>query len=615
MANKYTGEAYAGVQPVQEDFGATGMNALQIDMTLRANDLAERQAQTKAARDAQKNLEANMKRFDELATAALDFTPQAFDSQSLSLLVAGTKEQIADMRRELADPTTSISRQSEIYVQVGDMKNKAANYTKGMHNFQKFIESLSKTGKGGIDPIMNSDIILAINEAMQSAGKHGLQPKGDGTYSMGEYVDTYYQNGMLNYTIRGKDGKVLATGSPDEITSKLSAQLKPFIDMDEMFQSAGKMVGDATIRSFKLNDDGTILNVEQTNMSSIAEKAGDLFDMRYGNTYETDPYMQKGAAEGRWNNKDEAKKAFIKSALINAKDTFKQYLQKNPTINFGGYGDQRKMDAINNALDNIHKAMNGDVAAKQLFIGNKSVSFINAGDVNRRAQLADITTNGDVTTFHFLGEVKKNRYSRPDEVGYTDPFTMSFNANDPEDQKIMSSILKDYWNGAAQSPEKLLDSDLLNFNFGSRMYVPEENEPQVSSTLNEIMSISDKLLDKNSDESVEELKGDLKRILDNANISGVFPFEISTSGSSGIVYDNRKLNLIDKETGEKIETITFTDDPKKIAESIRGLSKRLAELSTSKGKPRRIDPRFINRSGNRNNASASGRTNPLPFLD
>ena len=41
MANQYTGEAYMGVKPVEADFGQVGMNALNIDMSLRAAGLEQ----------------------------------------------------------------------------------------------------------------------------------------------------------------------------------------------------------------------------------------------------------------------------------------------------------------------------------------------------------------------------------------------------------------------------------------------------------------------------------------------------------------------------------------------------------------------------------------------
>lgn len=86
-------------------------------------------------------------------------------------------------------------------VKIGDMKNKAASYTNQMKDFQGFLEDLAKTGKGGIDEVMNADLVNDIGYAIMSAGENGVKQKSTGIYSIGDSIDMWYQNGMLNYTI------------------------------------------------------------------------------------------------------------------------------------------------------------------------------------------------------------------------------------------------------------------------------------------------------------------------------------------------------------------------------------------------------------------------------
>ena len=56
-----------GVKPVEADFGQVGMNALNIDMALRAAGLEQEKMYAKQAREAQQKLEADLKDFDKLA--------------------------------------------------------------------------------------------------------------------------------------------------------------------------------------------------------------------------------------------------------------------------------------------------------------------------------------------------------------------------------------------------------------------------------------------------------------------------------------------------------------------------------------------------------------------
>ena len=293
MANQYTGEAYMGVKPVEADFGQVGMNALNIDMALRAASLEQEKLYAKQAKEAQQKLEANLKDFDKLATGALDLKPQAFDRDSIAILMEHTQNEIADMRRELANPLITPTRKSEIMVKIGDMKNKAASYTNQMKSFQTFLEGLSKTGKGGIDDVMNVGLIGALNEAILLAGKEGAKSKGNGIYSLGGMIDMYYANGMLNFTMYDKNGEALATGSPAELQAKLSGRLKPFVDLDGLMDNSIKQIGDSVVRSFQRTPDGNILNIESTNLNNIKQRAGDYWEATFRNNYETNPYMSK----------------------------------------------------------------------------------------------------------------------------------------------------------------------------------------------------------------------------------------------------------------------------------------------------------------------------------
>ena len=110
MANQYTGEAYMGVKPIEADFGQTAMNSLNMGMQLKAMELEQERLYAKQAKEAQDELQANLKEFDKLATGALDLQPQAFDRDSIAILMEHTQNEIADMRRELANPLITPTR-------------------------------------------------------------------------------------------------------------------------------------------------------------------------------------------------------------------------------------------------------------------------------------------------------------------------------------------------------------------------------------------------------------------------------------------------------------------------------------------------------------------------
>lgn len=399
-----------GVKPVEADFGQVGMNALNIDMLLRAAGLEQEKLYAKQAREAQQKLEADLKDFDKLATEALNLQPQAFDQQGVAILMEHTQQEIADMRRELANPLITPTRKSEIMVKIGDMKNKAASYTNQMKSFQTFLEGLSKTGKGGIDDVMNVGLIGALNEAVLLAGKEGIKDKGNGIYSMGGMIDMYYANGMLNYTMYDKNGEALATGSPAELQAKLSGKLKPFVDLDGLMNNSIKQIGDSVVRSFQRTPDGNILNIESTNLNNIKQRAGDYWEATFRNNYETNPYMQKGDTVGLWDTPEQAKAYFVDRVAMAADQNVKQSLQRDP--NYVSYSESRKMENVDVALDYIQRALNGEKDAIQRFVGTKSISYVNKDGENVKAQLEGISSAGDVTTLHFVSEVRNDKDRR-----------------------------------------------------------------------------------------------------------------------------------------------------------------------------------------------------------
>lgn len=517
-----------GVKPVEADFGQVGMNALNIDMSLRAAGLEQEKLYAKQAKEAQQKLEADLKDFDKLATESLNLQPQAFDQQGVAILMEHTQQEIADMRRELANPLITPTRKSEIMVKIGDMKNKAASYTNQMKSFQTFLEGLSKTGKGGIDDVMNVGLIGTLNEAVLLAGKEGIKDKGNGIYSMGGMIDMYYANGMLNYTMYDKNGEALATGSPAELQAKLSGKLKPFVDLDGLMNNSIKQIGDSVVRSFQRTLDGNILNIESTNLNNIKQRAGDYWEATFRNNYETNPYMQKGATIGLWNTPEQAKAYFVDRVAMAADQNVKQSLQRDP--NYVSYSESRKMENVDVALDYIQRALNGEKDAIQRFVGTKSISYVNKDGENVKAQLEGISSAGDVTTLHFVSEGKKRQGQASSK--FDQGFDISFKMDDPESVKQATLYLKDYWNGGAQSGEKLLDSDILNgFNFnvsprviGKRVNESGdiENDPVISPYIERIRSISNDIIEgKNKGTSTKEsIRETLQEMINSGALQG-----------------------------------------------------------------------------------------------
>lgn len=568
MANQYTGEAYMGVKPVEADFGQVGMNALNIDMALRAAGLEQEKLYAKQAREAQQKLEADLKDFDKLATEALNLQPQAFDQQGVAILMEHTQQEIADMRRELANPLITPTRKSEIMVKIGDMKNKAASYTNQMKSFQTFLEGLSKTGKGGIDDVMNVGLIGTLNEAVLLAGKEGTKDKGNGIYSMGGMIDMYYANGMLNYTMYDKNGEALATGSPAELQAKLSGKLKPFVDLDGLMNNSIKQIGDSVVRSFQRTPDGNILNIESTNLNNIKQRAGDYWEATFRNNYETNPYMQKGATIGLWDTPEQAKAYFVDRVAMAADQNVKQSLQRDP--NYVSYSESRKMENVDVALDYIQRALNGEKDAIQRFVGTKSISYVNKDGENVKAQLEGISSAGDVTTLHFVSEGKKRQGQASSK--FDQGFDISFKMDDPESVKQATLYLKDYWNGGAQSGEKLLDSDILNgFNFnvsprviGKRVNESGdiENDPVISPYIERIRSISNDIIEgKNKGTSTKE---SIRETLQEMINSGALQGNVRTDDL--FFWRGQDLVLEDRE-GNEVFAIRY-NDPEKFAGKI-----------------------------------------------
>lgn len=612
MANQYTGEAYMGVKPVEANFGQVGMNALNIDMALRAFGLEQEKMYAKQAREAQQKLEADLKDFDKLATEGLNLQPQAFDQQGVAILMEHTQQEIADMRRELANPLITPTRKSEIMVKIGDMKNKAASYTNQMKSFQTFLEGLSKTGKGGIDDVMNVGLIGALNEAVLLAGKEGIKDKGNGIYSMGGMIDMYYANGMLNYTMYDKNGEALATGSPAELQAKLSGKLKPFVDLDGLMNNSIKQIGDSVVRSFQRTPDGNILNIESTNLNNIKQRAGDYWEATFRNNYETNPYMQKGATVGLWDTPEEAKAYFIDRVAMAADQNVKQSLQKDP--NYVSYSESRKMENVDVALDYIQRALNGEKDAIQRFVGTKSISYVNKDGENVKAQLEGISSAGDVTTLHFVSEGKKRQGQASSK--FDQGFDISFKMDDPESVKQATLYLKDYWNGGAQSGEKLLDSDILNgFNFnvsprviGKRVneYGDIENDPVISPYIEKIRSISNDIIEgKNKGTSTKEsIRATLQEMINSGALQG------NVRTDDLFFWRGQDLVLEDRE-GNEVFAIRY-NDPEKFAGKIINELGKITSMATSTGGPRVNNPQFLigaRRGGNQTSRNVTVRSN------
>lgn len=601
-----------GVKPVEADFGQVGMNALNIDMALRAASLEQEKLYAKQAREAQQKLEANLKDFDKLATGALNLQPQAFDQQGVAILMEHTQQEIADMRRELANPLITPTRKSEIMVKIGDMKNKAASYTNQMKSFQTFLEGLSKTGKGGIDDVMNVGLIGTLNEAVLLAGKEGTKDKGNGIYSMGGMIDMYYANGMLNYTMYDKNGEALATGSPAELQAKLSGKLKPFVDLDGLMNNSIKQIGDSVVRSFQRTPDGNILNIESTNLNNIKQRAGDYWEATFRNNYETNPYMQKGATVGLWDTPEQAKAYFVDRVAMAADQNVKQSLQRDP--NYVSYSESRKMENVDVALDYIQRALNGEKDAIQRFVGTKSISYVNKDGENVKAQLEGISSAGDVTTLHFVSEGKKRQGQASSK--FDQGFDISFKMDDPESVKQATLYLKDYWNGGAQSGEKLLDSDILNgFNFnvsprviGKRVNESGdiENDPVISPYIEKIRSISNDIIEgKNKGTSTKE---SIRETLQEMINSGALQGNVRTDDL--FFWRGQDLVLEDRE-GNEVFAIRY-NDPEKFAGKIINELGKITSMATSTGGPRVNNPQFLigaRRGGNQTSRNVTVRSN------
>lgn len=601
-----------GVKPVEADFGQVGMNALNIDMSLRAASLEQEKLYAKQAKEAQQKLEADLKDFDKLATESLNLQPQAFDQQGVAILMEHTQQEIADMRRELANPLITPTRKSEIMVKIGDMKNKAASYTNQMKSFQTFLEGLSKTGKGGIDDVMNVGLIGTLNEAVLLAGKEGIKDKGNGIYSMGGMIDMYYANGMLNYTMYDKNGEALATGSPAELQAKLSGKLKPFVDLDGLMNNSIKQIGDSVVRSFQRTPDGNILNIESTNLNNIKQRAGDYWESTFRNNYETNPYMQKGATIGLWNTPEQAKAYFVDRVAMAADQNVKQSLQRDP--NYVSYSESRKMENVDVALDYIQRALNGEKDAIQRFVGTKSISYVNKDGENVKAQLEGISSAGDVTTLHFVSEGKKRQGQASSK--FDQGFDISFKMDDPESVKQATLYLKDYWNGGAQSGEKLLDSDILNgFNFnvsprviGKRVNESGdiENDPVISPYIERIRSISNDIIEgKNKGTSTKE---SIRETLQEMINSGALQGNVRTDDL--FFWRGQDLVLEDRE-GNEVFAIRY-NDPEKFAGKIINELGKITSMATSTGGPRVNNPQFLigaRRGGNQTSRSVTVRNN------
>lgn len=601
-----------GVKPIEADFGQTAMNSLNMGMQLKAMELEQEKLYAKQAKEAQDELQANLKEFDKLATGALDLQPQAFDRDSIAILMEHTQNEIADMRRELANPLITPTRKSEIMVKIGDMKNKAASYTNQMKDFQGFLEGLANTGKGGIDEVMNADLVNDIGYAIMSAGENGVKQKSTGIYSIGDSIDMWYQNGMLNYTIYDRKGRPIASGSPSELKAKLSGKLKPFVDLDGLMNNSIKQIGDSVVRSFQRTPDGNILNIESTNLNNIKQRAGDYWESTFRNNYETNPYMQKGVAMGLWDTPEQAKAYFVDRVAMAADQNVKQSLQKDP--NYVSYSESRKMENVDVALDYIQRALNGEKDAIQRFVGTKSISYVNKDGENVKAQLEGISSAGDVTTLHFVSEGKKRQGQASSK--FDQGFDISFKMDDPESVKQATLYLKDYWNGGAQSGEKLLDSDILNgFNFnvsprviGKRVneYGDIENDPVISPYIEKIRSISNDIIEgKNKGTSTKEsIRATLQEMINSGALQG------NVRTDDLFFWRGQDLVLEDRE-GNEVFAIRY-NDPEKFAGKIINELGKITSMATSTGGARVNNPQFLigaRRGGNQTSRSITVRSN------
>lgn len=610
MASKYTGEAYAGMKPVEQGFGDVAMQALNVDLVLRAGEAERLKQQRLQAKADRERLDANLRRFDELATGALDLSPQAFDNQSLAVLVAETKNEIANMRRELLSPDLTMARESEIFVKIGNMKNQAASYMNQMKGWNTFLEGLAKTGKGGYDEILNADLLADIGTAIDGAAREGVKPLGNGAWSMGANIDFRTREGMIDYVMKGRNGEVLAAGSPSEVMAKLSARLRPYVDLQGMLDDAGKAVGNAVIQSFRRNPDGSVTTTSRTDRAYMAEQLGNMFDQRFGRTYETDPYMRKGQLSGLWDDEAEARRYFINNGLLMADNMVKQSLS-NAGGGSGSGADRRAI--VEPILDIIHGGMLGEPSAVQNLVGRRLSAYVPYNGRNVQAQIADIKHSNGLTTVTFMGRDENASTRYGEDKGYANPFEITFDVTTPDGTSRLATILRDAWNSEAETKEKLLESDMRNyFNFDVTPQVREEirNERgefvsyrEMRPYLDELAIIAGEAKPGMSDEEQQRLTSEVQGVLDRANSDGVLPYEAKPE----IRWWKNKMLLVDKDTGETVTTIDLSK--KNFASNLVNALNEIASLSSGAGNETRRNPAFRRSAGQPVTGTGNGGAN------
>ena len=188
--------------------------------------------------------------------------------------------------------------------------------------------------------------------------------------------------------------------------------------------------------------------------------------------------------------------------------------------------------------------------------------------------------------------------------------------DDPESVKQATLYLKDYWNGGAQSGEKLLDSDILNgFNFnvsprviGKRVNESGdiENDPAISPYIERIRSISNDIIEgKNKGTSTKEsIRATLQEMINSGALQG------NVRTDDLFFWRGQDLVLEDRE-GNEVFAIRY-NDPEKFAGKIINELGKITSMATSTGGARVNNPQFLigaRRGGNQTSRSITVRSN------
>lgn len=555
MANQYTAGAYAGVKPIQEDFGDDALKAYEITLKNNAQKIALRRQRTEEAKAAQDRLNTYFKDMDEYAAKALNIQPMDFDRGLTDHMVESHRKQIVDAMRIIQDPTKTDAEKIMARSRVRTLSDNALNYVNDRKNMMDLLKDMNNVDtEDGWDSVLSVPVCDAVNRALLSAGEKGTKRNEDGSISAGDYM--VQKMGDRGTIITLKTADVLGediSGTYSEIAAKLKGKMFKTVDLQkELWDYAGKGL-QARVREFYRNTPGGLIEViKQNKWDEIDRMIGEDFDARFPDADSFDKLpvqLRKAIASGGsagYNSREDVKRAYILAGRNKVKDETNLQLRNDPAFvdEYKRYRMSKGQDsatAPEEVLRQIQSFAQGDDNAINYFVGRKTnlnAPGAKAGD----AKIESVEVKDGKIKLTVGGDYEKG-------FGSNQSKTYTFDTNNPEDQDVLVNALVDSYNQDKTTKQKVEVSQLRGL-YDSSVPMVNRGEKKLTPKIERDLQKMEKEFEgKNNLRSrdIEPIISDLEESLNNAG------YDVDIDGSYVGGWGNMEISI--KKDGEEIRKI------------------------------------------------------------